>query len=173
MSTKKKASKPTAKKPSLPTVTLKDGTTTEANGCFGIDADGKMERANAADVANAKFITVAVRDVEKGASENYSVCIEKTPKGNFKFKMCASSTLVTMTEDVEEIHMKDNTLVGRGEFAKATCALQQVWNAWAGNFGIAVAYRMVSCELVPCEYDGHKFMEWQATFASAIDILGD
>lgn len=170
--TKPTAKKPEAKKPAVPTVTLKDGTTTEKKGVFGVDADGKIERIDQSEVANAKFLTVTVRDSNDGSEETYAVHISKTDKGNFKFKMCASDTLVTKHEKCEELHVEKNTLVGRGEYAKAVCALHQCWTAWASNFGIANAYRMVSCELVPCEYDGRKFMEWQATLASAIDILG-
>lgn len=167
MSTKKKAA---AAKPQKKTMTLRDGTTVERVGCFVQSAkDGKFERATAEKVAKSTCFAMTAcfedRDVTTLAT------VERTEHDNFVLGIPASSCLVTMVRREKEpgaLALPEGvTLIGRGELLCAASLLDECWKAYADNFGIAKAYRMVDCHLVVTE----KFALWEATFASALDVL--
>ncbi len=168
MSTKKK---PVAKKPTEKTITLRDGTTVSRVGCFVQSAaDGKFEKASAEVVAKSDCFAMTVLDA--GGAEVTTLCtIERTANANFVFTIPASSSLVTTVrrEKVPGKLALENgvTHVGRGELLLAATLLNECWKAYADNFGIAKAYRMVDCHLKVTE----ERAWWVATFASALDLL--
>lgn len=82
---------------------------------------------------------------------------------NYNFAIATSNTLVSGSK---EINGEKITLVGMGEADKALFALHNSWCAFAEQFGLSKAYRLVRLEL------GYKTKTWTAVFASAIDILG-
>lgn len=168
MSSKKK---PTAKKPTEKTLTLRDGSKVERVGCFvQSHEDGKFERASAEQVAKSDCFAMTILDA--AGHEVTTLCtIERTRNANFALTIPASSTLVTTVRHEKEPGKLDLpngvTHVGRGELLLAATLLGECWKAYADNFGIAKAYRMVDCHLVVTD----ERAWWKATFASALDLL--
>ena len=160
MSTKKENKKPTAKTPIVKAEPTKPAMPKE--GVWEKQEDGTFKKVDPTELLrhNTSLITVTHGDDEP---KTFGIEWQKDDHGNYLFRILTSHVLI---DEHEEINGSDVTLVGRGDSGHAWFALTNAWAAFASQFGLEKAYRLVRMSL------GYKTKMWSAVFAPCTDILG-
>lgn len=175
MSTKKvaKKSEPVkaeVKKPVCEMVKLADGTEVKREGAFVVDKEGKLHRCSAEQMLKANTAAMTVECVNsvtgEKTSDTYGVHWKKTENGGYIFGVATADGLIDETKTFDDDESKTLTLIGRGDARRAVCALHDVWFAFATQFGIQHAFKIVRCEL------GFKDKNWHALIVPVTDVIG-
>lgn len=174
MSTKKvtKKSEPVkaeVKKHECGTVKLADGTEAKREGVFVIDKEGNLHRCPAEQMlkANTAAMTIEFVDTKTGEKgrDTYGVHWHKTGNGGYSFSIATADGLVDETTTFDDDKSKTLTLIGRGNARRALRALDDVWLAFATQFGIQHAYKIVRFEL------GYKDKNWHALIIPVTEVM--
>lgn len=173
MSTKKPAEKkPTnvenMKNDKSDKLTLSDGSVVKREGVFAVNDKGEVEKIGASDLIQHNHAAITCMSRTKDGAvkcETYLCHWDKDGRGNYIFTVATCKGMDDENKHDEKMKPQDFKLLGRGDFFHATHILANMWNAYATQFGIQSAFKLVRVEL------DYKTKQWFALVAPVTTVL--